>query len=96
MSRDCNERGRTVDQVVEQYHETVRPMHEKFVEPCKSNADIIIHSSPQSMDRLDLVCGVLTNHLQAVTGIQPQPTSASRSKEDCDSKPVADKAKLEP
>lgn len=70
MSRDCNERGRTVDQVVDQYHATVRPMHEKFVEPCKSVADLIVHSSPQSLDRLDLVCDVLTNHLRAVSGIE--------------------------
>jgi len=69
MSRDCEERGRTVDQVVQQYHETVRPMHEKFVEPCKCIADLIMHSTPKSMGRLDIVCGVLANHLKAVSGI---------------------------
>lgn len=45
MDRDCVERGRTVAQVLEQYHQTVRPMHLQYVEPSKLIADIIVHSS---------------------------------------------------
>jgi Phosphoribulokinase / Uridine kinase family len=44
MDRDCTERGRTVAQVLEQYHQTVRPMHEQYVEPSKLIADMIVHS----------------------------------------------------
>lgn len=40
--RDVNERGRTLDSVVNQYLNTVKPMHEEFVEPSKKFADIII------------------------------------------------------
>lgn len=40
--RDVNERGRTIDSVIQQYIHTVKPMHEQFVEPYKKYADIII------------------------------------------------------
>lgn len=40
--RDIEERGRTLDSVYDQYVATARPMHEKFVEPTKEYADIII------------------------------------------------------
>ena len=42
LRRDVQERGRTVESVIEQYLRTVRPMHLEFVEPSKRNADVII------------------------------------------------------
>jgi len=42
LERDIAERGRTMESVVRQYMETVRPMHLEFVEPSKRYADIII------------------------------------------------------
>lgn len=42
IQRDIRERGRTVESVLEQYFQTVRPMHLQFVEPSKRFADIII------------------------------------------------------
>lgn len=42
LLRDIGERGRSLESVVNQYMLTVKPMHEKFVEPSKKNADIII------------------------------------------------------
>jgi len=42
LDRDIHERGRSLVSVVEQYMETVRPMHLKFVEPSKRHADVII------------------------------------------------------
>jgi uridine kinase len=42
LRRDVQERGRTVESVIEQYLRTVRPMHIEFVEPSKRNADVII------------------------------------------------------
>jgi uridine kinase len=44
LTRDIKERGRTVTQIVNQYQNTVKPMHQKFIEPYKSTADIIIPS----------------------------------------------------
>lgn len=42
LSRDMTDRGRTLESVVNQYYESVRPMHIAFVEPSKRFADIII------------------------------------------------------
>lgn len=42
LTRDVSERGRSVESVVTQYLSTVKPMHEQFVEPTKSKADLII------------------------------------------------------
>jgi len=42
MQRDITERGRSVESVISQYLDTVRPMHKQFIEPTKRNADIII------------------------------------------------------
>ena len=40
--RDITERGRTVDVVLDRYHQTVKPMHLQFIEPTKRYADIIV------------------------------------------------------
>jgi uridine kinase len=42
LSRDMSERGRTVDSVIRQYMEVVRPGHFSFIEPTKEFADIVI------------------------------------------------------
>lgn len=42
LMRDINDRGRDIHSVVNQYLQTVKPMHEAFVEPSKKNADVII------------------------------------------------------
>ena len=42
LQRDCLERGRSIESVVGQYIEQVRPMHIQFVEPTKRHANIII------------------------------------------------------
>jgi uridine kinase len=42
LTRDIQERGRTLDSVIQQYTETVRPMNLEFVEPSKRHADVII------------------------------------------------------
>jgi uridine kinase len=42
LQRDIVERGRTTESVIEQYLETVRPMHNQFIEPTKRHADVIL------------------------------------------------------
>ena len=42
VQRDISERGRTVQSVIKQYLNTVRPMHEQFVEPARKTADVIL------------------------------------------------------
>jgi len=53
--RDINERGRTVDSVVEQYLHVVRPMHNQFIEPTKRYADVIIPEGGQNEVAIDLM-----------------------------------------
>jgi uridine kinase len=43
LQRDIKERERSVENVIEQYVKTVKPMNDKFVSPCKKYADFIIH-----------------------------------------------------
>ncbi len=42
LQRDMTERGRSAESVINQYLETVRPMHKQFIEPTKRNADVIL------------------------------------------------------
>jgi uridine kinase len=42
LQRDIAERGRSMDSVIAQYLETVRPMHKQFIEPTKRHADVIL------------------------------------------------------
>lgn len=55
LERDMNERGRSLDSVVEQYLDTVRPMHMKFVEPSKRYADIIIPGGGHNRVAMEMV-----------------------------------------
>ena len=53
--RDVNERGRTLDSVVNQYLTTVKPMHEQFVEPSKKFADIIVPEGGYNVVALEML-----------------------------------------
>lgn len=60
--RDINKRGRTIDSVITQYSQTVKPMHEQFVEPSKKYADIIIPRGGKNLTALN----ILKEHLNIV------------------------------
>jgi uridine kinase len=55
LGRDMSERGRTVQDVLRQYLETVRPMHLEFVEPSKRWADVIIPEGGENRVALEMV-----------------------------------------
>jgi uridine kinase len=55
LTRDIQSRGRTFDSVVSQYLNTVRPMHEEFVEPSKRYADLIIPEGGENQVALDAI-----------------------------------------
>jgi uridine kinase len=55
LSRDIAERGRTLDSVVRQYREVVRPMHLQFVEPSKRHAHLIIPEGGHNRVAIDLI-----------------------------------------
>jgi uridine kinase len=55
LQRDIAERGRTAASVIQQYLDTVRPMHLEFVEPTKRYADVIIPEGGLNEVALDMV-----------------------------------------
>lgn len=55
MQRDIVERGRTIDSVVNQYLNTVKPMHYAFVKPTKRYADIILPNDKENEVGIDLI-----------------------------------------
>jgi len=63
LHRDINERGRTVESVINQYLATVRPMHEQFVEPSKQYADLILFGENWSESQLETVINLILNKL---------------------------------
>ncbi len=63
--RDTEERGRSVRSVVDQWQATVKPMHEKYVEPSKKNADIIVPEGGRNKVALELIVGHIQRHLDA-------------------------------
>ncbi|MEJ2537966.1 MAG: uridine kinase [Calditrichia bacterium] len=55
LQRDIEERGRSVESVIKQYQETVRPMYMQFVEPSKRYADIIIPHGGKNVIAIDII-----------------------------------------
>ncbi len=62
--RDVRERGRTLESVVDQYQNTVKPMHEMYVEPSKKHADIIVPEGGRNTVALDMIMGRIRRHLE--------------------------------
>ncbi|MPN20550.1 Uridine kinase [bioreactor metagenome] len=61
LKRDISERGRTIDSVIKQYLETVRPMHMQFVEPSKRYADIIIPEGGHNPIVIDIISSKISS-----------------------------------
>lgn len=59
ITRDVVERDRTIESILTQYMETIKPMHELFVEPSKKFADLIVPKGGKNKVAID----VLINHL---------------------------------
>jgi uridine kinase len=55
LERDIRERGRSVESVITQYLQTVRPMHLEFVEPSKRYADIIVPQGGHNLVAVDML-----------------------------------------
>lgn len=64
LTRDVSERGRSVESVIKQYLDTVRPMHMQFVEPSKRFADVIIPEGGHNDVGIDLISGKIRAQLQ--------------------------------
>lgn len=55
LQRDINERGRDINNVINQYITTVRPMHNQFVEPSKQFADLIVPEGGENEVAIDII-----------------------------------------
>ncbi len=65
IRRDVMERARSLDSVINQYLETVKPMHEQFVEPSKKNASIIVPEGGRNEVALNMILNQVRSHLAA-------------------------------
>ncbi len=64
LERDTVERGRTVESVINQYLNSVRPMHHAFVEPSKQWADIIVPIGGENSVAIDLITNQIISLLK--------------------------------
>ena len=61
--RDVRDRGRSLESVVNQYLNTVKPMHERYVEPSKRNADIIVPEGGHNQVAIDMITATVEKSL---------------------------------
>jgi len=66
IARDVNERGRSLESVLSQYQTTVKPMHEKYVEPSKKFANLVVLEGGRNYVALDMIVGRIQRHLDEV------------------------------
>ena len=62
--RDVTKRGRSLESVINQYKTTVKPMHEKHVEPSKKYADLVVPEGGKNAVALDMIEGRIRRHLE--------------------------------
>ena len=63
IRRDVTKRGRSLDSVLNQYLDTVKPMHEQFVEPSKKNADLVVLEGGKNLVALDMIMSQIQRHI---------------------------------
>ena len=66
IKRDVNKRGRSLESVLQQYQDTVKPMHERYVEPSKKFANIVVPEGGKNEVALDMIVGRIQRHLKEV------------------------------
>ena len=69
IKRDVNKRGRTLESVLTQYQATVKPMHEKYVEPSKKYANLVIPEGGKNVVALDMILGRIQKHLDGLNAV---------------------------
>ncbi len=63
IKRDISERGRSIDEVLNRYQTTLKPMHQQFIEPTKEYADIIIPNNRRNTVAIDIVKAIVHNRI---------------------------------
>ena len=64
IRRDIIERGRTTEHVLNRYAETVKPMHEQFIEPSKKYADLIVPEGGNNKVAIDILVSIIEKNLK--------------------------------
>ena len=64
VKRDVNKRGRSLESVLQQYQQTVKPMYEKYVEPSKKHAHILVPEGGKNAVALDLIENLIAKHIE--------------------------------
>jgi uridine kinase len=64
ISRDIQERGRSLNKVLERYEKTVKPMHLQFIEPSKRYADIIVPQGGNNLVAIDILSATILKKLE--------------------------------
>lgn len=64
IKRDVAKRGRSLESVLNQYMQTVKPMHEQFVEPSKKNADLVVLEGGKNLVALEMIMNRIQRHIE--------------------------------
>lgn len=73
LHRDARERGRTLDSIIRQYYDTVRPMHHEFLEPTRQFADLVVG------EETDVAAEVLAARIARIFDNKSNESSAGES-----------------
>ncbi len=79
LTRDIAERGRSVESVIEQYLATVKPAHERFIEPSKRYADVIIPEGGLNRPAIDVLLARIRELTVDDTGDMRRPDASDAS-----------------
>ena len=82
IKRDVAKRGRSLQSVLTQYLETVKPMHEQFVEPSKKNADMVVLEGGKNLVALNMITSQIQRHIRACANGEPIPNLRLEDPED--------------
>jgi uridine kinase len=69
IQRDTQERGRSLESVIEQYQTSVRPMHLEFVEPSKRWADLIVPTGVENRRAIEMIAHHVLSRVRGQRGV---------------------------
>ena len=78
IRRDVSKRGRSLESVMNQYLTTVKPMHEKYVEPTKRRADIIVPEGGKNAVAFDMIEHRIRRHIEECLAAEPTHAAKQR------------------
>lgn len=69
IARDCVERGRTPEIVINRYQDVLKPMHCQYIEPCKRFADLIVPQGGSNTVAINLLTDYIDSRLRRASGM---------------------------